>query len=137
MKSIIIASVSAVCVLAIVLGCVFGIKPKKPHDNGPDYFLMAHNEFAEVVSSANLSSGKKVSTIGLSCSQDVIGDGKLKDYGEDYFIVVDENGNDQFYVFSEGENAQAERHNLSDESFGFVCKTEDYTNYNVVVVKGD
>ena len=95
MKSIIIASISLVCVAAIVLGCVFGFKKKgEKTPNGPsqqEIFLASQQKFEDAVN-ANLSDAE-YSTIDLSRFDAIVGENKVVAFDDSFVVVENADGN--------------------------------------------
>ena len=97
-KAILVASVATVCVLAIVLGCVFGLK-RKGNPNNPKTQV----DYSSLVSDINSANEKPTYEIFDSApyaSVDGCTAENLVDLGKNYFIYSDLEEKKHFFTYS-------------------------------------
>ena len=134
-KVLLISLVAVVCVLAIVLGCIFGLK--KDNASG---FTTAQKQLANEINSNSTYLDKTIlENVPYEnfCEYD-----KVKQFGKNYFVYEDENLNENFIVFKQNEDGTYLTRNLteqvsteSDAQGGFIL--ENSLSYSVNTVYED
>ena len=130
MKSIIIASISLVCVAAIVLGCVFGLKKNEKPDDSHQRFLAAQEKFETAINASQ--SEELYSEIDPDCYDSALGNGSLNAFDENYFTVKTTSGNEEFYIYQKNEDEEYERKNLTSSEYSFVKQGTGVKGYDVL-----
>ena len=139
-KVLLISLVAVVCVLAIVLGCIFGLKK----DN-PSGFTTAQKQLANEINSNSTYLDKTI--LENVPYEDFCEYDKVKQFGKNYFVYEDENLNENFIVFKQNEDGTYLTRNLteqvsteSDAQGGFILENSlsysvntIYENYVVLV----
>ena len=139
-KILLISLVAVVCVLAIVLGCIFGLKK----DN-PSGFTTAQKQLANEINSNSTYLDKTI--LENVPYEDFCEYDKVKQFGKNYFVYEDENLNENFIVFKQNEDGTYLTRNLteqvsteSDTQGGFILENSlsysvntIYENYVVLV----
>lgn len=118
MKAIISSAVAVVCVAAITLGLVFGLK--KPGGK-PTYKFSASQQILanEINSNVKYDVFDIVDKVPYSKYTTVE---NLTRYGDSYFAYKDANGNEQFYVYYKDAQGQMQTRCLTDQQ-GFIDTT--------------
>ncbi len=134
-KVLLISLVAVVCVLAIVLGCIFGLK--KDNASG---FTTAQKQLANEINSNSTYLDKTIlENVPYEnfCEYD-----KVKQFGKNYFVYEDANSNENFIVFKQNEDGTYSARNLteqvsteSDAQGGFIL--ENSLSYSVNTVYED
>ena len=134
-KVLLISLVAVVCVLAIVLGCIFGLK--KDNASG---FTTAQKQLANEINSNSTYLDKTIlENVPYEnfCEYD-----KVKQFGKNYFVYEDANSNENFIVFKQNEDGTYLARNLteqvsteSDAQGGFIL--ENSLSYSVNTVYED
>lgn len=134
-KIVLISVVSFVCVLAIVLGCVFGLKPKKPAPLTEAQLL-----------AKSINENVKKPSLEASNSKAFESKCDIDDVEEitSNFFVFENSGKKYFYLYKKNADGTYEYKNLTDtvENGGFVENdAESYTiekyNDNFVVISSN
>ena len=116
-KGFIIAGVSVLCVAAIVLGCVFGIK--KP-DGGKDtsLFTAAHKQLAlEIEKNSEVVDYEVMDKIPYAgiCTYS-----QLTMFSENYFACTTHENYEKFYVYKTAQDNSIETSELTGQAYNFV-----------------
>lgn len=117
MKAIISSAVAVVCVAAITLGLVFGLK--KP--GKPTYKFSASQQILanEINSNVKYDVFDIVDSVPYSKYTQIE---NLTRYGDSYFAYTDSYGNEQFYVYWKDEQGKTQTRCLTDQQ-GFIDTT--------------
>ena len=114
-KIILVSILSAICVLGVVLGCIFAFPKKDPNNpNNP-----TPNEPSGPVIS--YTEKNDINSFNSAPYKDICDSDDLSLLGKDYFIYVDSNGNKQLAVFKEI-NGSFDVKVLTSSDYDFVKK---------------
>lgn len=113
-KIILISAVSAICVLAIVLGTIFATRGK--HPNNPE---SSENQDLFKNPSISYASSNNLNLFTVSPYQNVCDPDDVVLLGSNYFIYQDKNENKHLAVFKEN-NGTFDVKVLTSEKYGFV-----------------
>ena len=96
MKSILIASIAAVCAVAIALGCILGLKGDNnnggtPSDTSYEQFVQAHNKFASAMGGYNADEI-------LSSSDFSVVQNRELSFAKGKFFVITDSGMQKLYT---------------------------------------
>ena len=137
MKAVITSVVSVVCVAAITLGLVFGLrKPGKPDGTDPkvEYKFSASQQLLanEINSNVKYSVFDIVSKVPYSQYTTIE---NLTRYGDSYFAYTDSYGNEQFFVYWTDNEGNYVKRCLTNDQEGFV--DSQALSYAIEKMNGD
>ncbi len=135
-KAILIASVSLVCVAAIVLGCVFGLKkdktpstPEPPKTN----FTAAQKLLAQEIEENSVKMGYSI--YDAVPYKDVCSYDKITRFGKNYFAFKDADSQEEFYTYKISEDGTVETDRLTDPAINFIDTVSGTESYSVKAIK--
>ncbi len=137
-KAIIISSVAILCVIAIVLGCVFGLK--KPDDNpqnpsSPYGYTYAQGKLADEINKAVLKNKTtyQIYDNGILTNFNAsVSSNNIIEFKSNYFVYADGSNNEHLVLYRKKSNGSYEYKELTAGLSGeFYVKTNS-TNYAVI-----
>ena len=135
-KIILVTSISLVCVAAIVLGCIFGLR-KKDDGGGfipskPSGFTASQQALANEINSGIDDISPEVYDVvpyAQRCSYE-----QLTMFGKNYFAYKRDANHEEFYAYKINENGEVSLNHITAEHYAFVT-VSDAASYKVSSIK--
>ena len=134
-KIILIASVSLVCVAAIVLGCIFGFK-KKGGDTPPtvqNKFTAAQKLLADEINDGTLKMDYSIYDAVPYAS--ICSYSQLTMLGKNYFAYESNDSHEEFYTYKINEDGSIDTNHITDPAKGFIDIVSGTETYGVSAIK--
>lgn len=134
-KIVLIASVSLICVAAIVLGCIFGFK-KEGGDNPPtvqNKFTAAQKLLANEINDGTLKMDYSIYDAVPYAS--VCSYNQLTMLGKNYFAYESNDSHEEFYTYKINEDGSIDINHITDPAKGYIDIVSGTETYGVSAIK--